>query len=248
MELGVTFLLKKILAWILMPIPFGILIFIIALWALYTHKVTRAKRFLIAGLVWFGIISHSYVSSLFLLPLESQYAKLDKVPQGVKYILLLGGDKEKRAWEAVRLYQMVDGVKIITSGYSMHDRISDAQKTADLLKEAGTIANEVIIDLTKKLHEFESKGYFEDTKEEAIRMKQRVGEQPFLLVTSAYHMPRAMMLFKKEGLNPIAAPGDFNDRGGDSIWALGTAKQLEKTEKAWHEYLGLAWTYLRGQI
>jgi uncharacterized SAM-binding protein YcdF (DUF218 family) len=79
-------------------------------------------------------------------------------------------------------------------------------------------------------------------------MKQRVGDQPFLLVTSAYHMPRAMMLFRKEGLRPIAAPGDFNDRGEDSIWALGTANQLEKTEKAWHEYIGLAWTYLRGQI
>jgi uncharacterized SAM-binding protein YcdF (DUF218 family) len=237
MELGVTFLLKKILAWILMPIPLGILIFIIALWALYTHKVTRAKRFLIAGLIWFGVMSHSYVSSLFLLPLESQYAKLDEVPQGVKYILLLGGDKEKRAWEALRLYWMVDGAKIITSGYSMHDRISDAQKTADLLKESGVPGRDILMQEQVK-----------DTKEEAIRMKQRIGEEPFLLVTSAYHMPRAMMLFKKEGLHPIAAPAEFNDRGEDSIWALGTANQLEKTEKAWHEYIGLAWTYLRGQI
>jgi uncharacterized protein YjgD (DUF1641 family) len=31
----------------------------------------------------------------------------------------------------------------------------------DLLKEAGPIANEIIIDFTKKLHEFEAKGYFE---------------------------------------------------------------------------------------
>jgi uncharacterized SAM-binding protein YcdF (DUF218 family) len=237
MELGVTFLLKKIVAWILMPMPLGILIFVIALWALYTHKVIRAKRFLIAGLVWFGIMSHSYVGSLFLLPLESQYTKLEKVPQGVKYILLLGGDKEKRAWEAVRLYQLVDGVKIITSGYSMHDKISDAQKTAELLEEAGVPSQDILMQEQVK-----------DTKEEAMRMKQRVGGQPFLLVTSAYHMPRAMMLFKKEGLHPIAAPCDFNDRGEGSLWALGTAKQLEKTEKAWHEYIGLAWTYLRGQI
>ena len=35
----------------------------------------------------------------------------------------------------------------------------------DLLKDAGPIANEVIIDSTRKLHEFEQKGYFEFMKE-----------------------------------------------------------------------------------
>ncbi len=237
MELGLTFLLKKFLAWILMPMPLGILIFILALWSLYTHKIIRAKGYLIAGLLWFAILSHSYVGSLFLFPLESQYVKLDKIPNDIKYILLLGGDKEKRAWEAIRLYQMVNGAKIITSGYTLHDVIPDAQKTAELLKEAGVSSRDIL--MQEKVR---------DTKEEAIKMKERVGDKPFLLVTSAYHMPRAMMLFEKEGLHPIAAPADFTDRGEDSIWLLGTAKQLEKTEKAWHEYIGLAWTYLRGQI
>jgi len=35
----------------------------------------------------------------------------------------------------------------------------------DLMKDVGPIANEVIIDTTKKLHEFEQKGYFEFLKE-----------------------------------------------------------------------------------
>jgi uncharacterized protein YjgD (DUF1641 family) len=35
----------------------------------------------------------------------------------------------------------------------------------DLVKDVGPIANEVIIDATKKLHEFEQKGYFEFMKE-----------------------------------------------------------------------------------
>src|SRR5210317_2651509 len=35
----------------------------------------------------------------------------------------------------------------------------------DLMKDVGPIANEVIIDTTKKLHEFEQKGYFEFMKE-----------------------------------------------------------------------------------
>ncbi|MCS7199517.1 MAG: YdcF family protein [Caldimicrobium sp.] len=34
--------------------------------------------------------------------------------------------------------------------------------------------------------------------------------EPFYLLTSAYHLPRAMFLFQKEGLNPIAYPTNFN--------------------------------------
>jgi len=37
--------------------------------------------------------------------------------------------------------------------------------TMDLMRDVGPIANEVIIDTTKKLHEFEQKGYFEFMKE-----------------------------------------------------------------------------------
>jgi uncharacterized protein YjgD (DUF1641 family) len=45
---------------------------------------------------------------------------------------------------------------------SMLDTIGSAM---DLMRDVGPIANEVIIDATKKLHEFEQKGYFEFMKE-----------------------------------------------------------------------------------
>ena len=48
-----------------------------------------------------------------------------------------------------------------------------------------------------------------DTEEEALYVKRIVKNKPFILVTAAYHMPRAMELFKKEGLSPIAAPTNF---------------------------------------
>ena len=41
---------------------------------------------------------------------------------------------------------------------SMLDTLGSAM---DLMRDVGPIANEVIIDATKKLHEFEQKGYFE---------------------------------------------------------------------------------------
>ncbi|CAA6816240.1 MAG: Unknown protein [uncultured Sulfurovum sp.] len=86
-------------------------------------------------------------------------------------------------------------VKIITSGYSLHDHVSDAQKTATKLIESGIPKEKILMQEKAKT-----------TFEEAQYMKKRIGAKPFILVTAAYHMPRTMKLFKKAGLNPIAAP------------------------------------------
>jgi len=236
MEIGIVFIIKKIIAWLLMPMPLGIMMLLIALWLLHHGKYRRAKQFLLGTIIWFGVVTHAHVSSLLLLPLESRYEKIRSIPAEVKYILLLGGDKERRAWEAVRLYRKIEGARIVTSGYSMHDRLSDAYKTSQLLREAGVRAEDIMMQEDVK-----------DTKEEAERMKERVGDRPFLLVTSAYHMPRSILLFQQEGLSPIPAPADFNDRGEDSLWSLFHAKHLQKTERAIHEYIGLLWIYLIGK-
>ncbi|MBN2249329.1 MAG: hypothetical protein JW682_03200, partial [Campylobacterales bacterium] len=132
MEIGIVFIIKKIIAWLLMPMPLGIMMLLIALWLLHHGKYRRAKQFLLGTIIWFGVVTHAHVSSLLLLPLESRYEKIRSIPAEVKYILLLGGDKERRAWEAVRLYRKIEGARIVTSGYSMHDRLSDAYKTSQL--------------------------------------------------------------------------------------------------------------------
>ncbi|MFT7880062.1 MAG: ElyC/SanA/YdcF family protein [Sulfurimonas sp.] len=232
-----AFIIKKIIAWLLMPMPIGMMMLFTALWLHHRGRSRRAKQLLVGTVLWFGVVTHAQISSLLLLPLESQYEKIGQVPAEVEYILLLGGDKERRAWEAVRLYHRLKGAKIVTSGYSMHGKDSDAYKASKLLIEAGVDPEDIIMQEDVK-----------DTKEEAVKMKERVGDRPFLLVTSAYHMPRSMLLFQQEGLTPIAAAGDFNDRSEDSIWSLFQARHLQKTERAFHEYIGLLWSHLRGAV
>ena len=234
MNITFGFLIKKSLSFLLMPLTISVILGLIALWYLHKENIKNAKKYLLLMILWLGLITSAPIANLLLAPLENQYTRLEKIPENVEYILLLGGDKERRAWEAVRLYQQRPDIKIITSGYSLYDDISEAEKVAGLLKESGVKTENILMQSDAK-----------DTKEEAMALKNRIGTTPFILVTSAYHMPRAMKLFQKEGVNPIAAPADINNPDEDGINSILLGDQLMKTEKALHEYLGLLWLSLR---
>ena len=237
MNVEVGFMLKKIISVALMPLSIGLIIMIIALLFFGLNRANIGKKLLKLSIFWLVLISWAPFANLMLKPLESAYPKLEKIPDNIEYILLLGGDRDKRAWEALRLYHKIPKVKIITSGYSLHDKLSDANKTAQLLIESG-------IPREKILMQEEAKTTFE----EAVWMKKRVGDKPFILITAGYHMPRAYGLFKKAGLNPIPAPADFSRPQEYSFFSMLQSVHLRDTEHAWHEYFGLLVYKLQGKI
>jgi uncharacterized SAM-binding protein YcdF (DUF218 family) len=234
LSLGIGFLIKKFLSFLLMPLTLMVALILIAIWSLHKNNIKRAKRYLLLALVWLFFITSAPLSSLLLFPLENQYQLLVKIPPNIEYILLLGGDRERRTWEGARLYHQIPDVKIITSGYSRYNKVSEAEKISRLLQQAGVKKDDILMQDQAK-----------DTKEEALAIRKRLGTKPFLLVTSSYHMPRAMKIFTNTGLHPIAAPADFNDRDDDSIGSFFEGKQLLKTEKALHEYIGWLWITLK---
>ena len=237
MSVDIGFMAKKVLSVASMPLSIGLIFMTIALFLLYFNKKQKAKKYLAIATLWLVLISWAPFAELLLKPLESSYPKLVKVPKGVEYVLLLGGDRDKRAWEALRLYQMAPHLKIITSGYSLRDPLSDANKTATKLIESGIPAKNILMQEEAKT-----------TFEEAIWMKKRVKQKPFILITAAYHMPRAMALFKKAGLNPIAAPTNFYRPQEFGLFSMLQGVHLQNVEHAWHEYMGLVVYKLQGKI
>ncbi|MCQ8205726.1 YdcF family protein, partial [Vibrio parahaemolyticus] len=47
-----------------------------------------------------------------------------------------------------------------------------------------------------------------DTQEEAYEVETIIGKAPFLLVTSANHLPRAITMFTDRGMQPYPAPAN----------------------------------------
>jgi len=90
-----------------------------------------------------------------------------------------------------------------------------------------------------------------DTEDQARLIKPIVGAAPFVLVTSAIHMPRSMALFEELGMHPIPGPAGSTSRvkmpfSLQDIFPSVSA--LDDTTQAVHEYLGLLWGKLKGQI
>jgi uncharacterized SAM-binding protein YcdF (DUF218 family) len=70
------------------------------------------------------------------------------------------------------------------------------------------------------------------------------------LVTEAYHMPRSEACFRKQGFQVQPAPCAFRTtlfRGSVADWIPGAAA-IRQNEQAFHEWIGLAYYWLRGYI
>ena len=78
-----------------------------------------------------------------------------------------------------------------------------------------------------------------------------VGTQPFLLVTSASHMPRALGLFRRRGAQPIAASAflyTMDEPGFSASDMVPSPGALNASNAGMHEYIGLVWSKLRGRL
>ncbi len=61
-----------------------------------------------------------------------------------------------------------------------------------------------------------------------------------ILVTSAYHIPRAKMLFDRAGIDSVPYPTDFRSSGAHSNWMsfIPSAEGLDRTSNAVREFIG----------
>jgi uncharacterized SAM-binding protein YcdF (DUF218 family) len=185
------------------------------------------------------LISSLPVTSYFMLrPLEATAgpcvdpAVLRKL--GVQYILVLGGESlgYPRVSEGIRLWRHMPGGFLVLSDGRAHK----GDKAGRFAMEMGVPKSALI-----------AKGGALDTGDEANLFVDILGTAPFALVTSAWHIPRAMKLFQARGLNPIAAPCEHRTKEFPPLTTcmLPSAAALLTTELAMHEYLGIVWLDLK---
>jgi len=254
------FLLKKTIGTAFMPLSICIELMLIGAVVRWGTKKRKLGSLLIAsGVVLLVGFSFGPLPNLLLLPLESSYPPLTDMSahDGVETIVILGGGHVpdlrltpnsrlsyaslSRLAEGIRLHRLLPGSRIVVSGGSLSGNVPIAETMAKAAASLGVHESDILLNTRSR-----------DTKDEAIHVKQIVKESEFILVTSAAHMPRAVALFQKLGMEPIPAPTDFLVKEAQNrIWPtefFPDTHNLVKAESALHEYLGLTWAWLRGQI
>jgi uncharacterized SAM-binding protein YcdF (DUF218 family) len=261
------FIVKKIVPLFLYPVSLCLGILILGLVVLWANRRPRLGKVLATlGTVPLLLLSLPGIAAQFLTPLERRYPALlhpekiawegQKSGTSAKWIVVLGGGHRSdpglpansqisaaalgRVVEGVRLYKSIPGSKLLLSGGAVFDPVPEAAVMARIAELLGVKPQDIVLESDSR-----------DTAEEAEIIAKKIGKERFILVTSAAHMPRSMALFKKRGLQPIPAPTDFQVREApvpNPGRFFPHASSLSGVENAWHEYLGLAWAWLRGQI
>ena len=229
-----AFSLKKFISIFLDPFVFGFLLLVLSLLFLLFNRYKKAKVTLFISLVYLFLISSSLVSNFLMSPLENKYKNQENIDiSKVEYILLLGGDFDARFDKVIKLSKKLQNAKIITSGYEGGGTIPEAIEARTRLISYGIKENRIIMQEKPK-----------DTIEEAISIKKLINDKPFILVTSASHMPRAMKIFKKYGLNPIPIATAFKVKENRPNNFL-SISEIKKVHMSTHEYFGLLWLEIK---
>lgn len=89
-----------------------------------------------------------------------------------------------------------------------------------------------------------------NTCENAAGVAAERAKGSLVLVTSALHMPRAIACFRAHGLDPIAYPVDYLNppiEAPRDLFRPGLLGNIERSDRALHEWLGLVVYRLRGR-
>lgn len=201
----------------------------------------------------------SPLGSALIMPLEDRFPQAD-TPASVAGIVMLGGavnthitedrgsitlnDNAERVVAVATLSRRYPSARILLSGGSGHltggHAFTESEGARRLLVDLGVPQEQI------ELEEL-SRTTFENAMDSVAVAKPKPGEI-WLLVTSAYNMPRAVASFRAANFPIVAYPVDYRTRPGDLHRPMGSiADGLELIDIAAHEWLGLAMYRMAGK-
>jgi len=261
--MNMFYLIKHTLESLCQPFTLGMLLLVVGTLLLMARRHVKAGTGVIScGLLVLLLFSYPPMPGLLYRSLSSRYQPITKevlreMPghsgEVVWIAVLSGGFYTNGATtvgarlneaslirfaEAIRIYRQIPEAKIL---FSVSDIKSDLAQKRLLDQLAGTFG--------LPRDDLDSLAGAKTTQDEAGMFRGRLGTTPFILVTSDYHMPRAMLLFKGSGLNPVPAPvgqcgqGDPEPRFNPS-GLFPSDSSLSTSHTVIHEYLGIIWAWV----
>lgn len=255
------FYLSKVFWLFAQPINMIGLMMGIALLAMLLRRRRTAAAALASGFLVLALSTWTSLGALMLHPLEDRFARPDPAPENIAGIVVLGGGFEgsvnlarggyelnasgDRFVEAAVLARRYPQARVVVTGGASSLTLegeADGDTAPRLLTALGVGPERLVMENRSR-----------NTYENAVFTKEIVEPRPgetWLLVTSAFHMPRSMGLFRRAGFEVVAWPADYRTSG---VEYPGPAQDnfsdsLQNTTLAIREWIGLIAYRLTGRL
>ena len=135
------------------------------------------------------------------------------------------------------------GLEILRQGKAKNIIFTGGKMPWSNSRAEGEVLREVALVMGVSDEKIKLSGYASNTAEEASEVAELMNENNFnsaVLVTSSFHMPRAMQLFEKAGISVEAYPTDFKVSGTAVDWLdyIPSAEGFRNTSNGIREYIG----------
>lgn len=259
------FYLAKVLWFLLQPSTLIALLIAYGAILIWTGWARWGRRFVTVGAVLLLIAGLSPLGHALILPLEDRFprANLDEPPAPAG-LILLGGSEDRlvgrargapalneageRMLETGVLARKFPEAKIAFSGGDagiLYKSDTEAAGAAALLTAMGVDRDRLILESDSR-----------DTYENALNLKAELDklgllgpDKRWVLITSAYHMPRAIGSFRHAGFDAEAWPVDYRTRGRADLTRPfdKVSEGLRRVDIASREWVGLLAYWLAGR-
>lgn len=227
----------------------------------WTRLKAWGLRLALAGTVLLFVLGLSPIGGALILPLEERFPRPAlNGSEIISGIIVLGGAEDARvgAWrnvhsvnegaerlsETVALARRFPLARIIFTGGSgalLTDKPPEADAARRFFEELGVEPGRIML-------ENQSRNTHENARLTFELLQPKPGES-WLLVTSAFHMPRAVGTFRQAGFSVRAFPVDYRTSGLDEIYRPFSSipEGLRRVDFVFKEYVGLVTYYLSGR-
>ncbi|CAM2882836.1 YdcF family protein [Legionella worsleiensis] len=221
-------------------------------WLWFRSCSGRVRSALLGVFLVLLFMSTGWLPRYLTFRLESHYAAVHQVDTAVRWVVVLSGGQSvvsglppndllssasmKRLVEGIRLLRLLPKARLVLSGGGSAGEQPEALLLAELAQWFSVPDDKIVLE-TRSIN----------TADQARELVALVKQEPFYLVTSAVHMPRAMALCQKQGLHPIAAPTDFTFFWSTDSWSklvIPNVYNLAYCSIALHEILGGLWAFV----
>jgi uncharacterized SAM-binding protein YcdF (DUF218 family) len=254
------FALSKLLGFFALPSNTLIAIGLVGLVLLCTRYTRLASWLIVTSLVLIAIAGLSPLGNALILPLEQRFPPWDASRGAPDGIVLLGGmiepnisaargtvslnEAAERITATAELARRYPAARIVMTGGSsalIFDEAPEALFAVRQLEALGVAHDRITA-------EEQSRNTIENAVFSRLIVNPKPGER-WLLVTSAYHMPRAMAVFRAADFPVEAYPVDWRTRGPADVLRPfpSLSDGLRRTDTAVHEWVGLFAYWLTGK-